>query len=235
LKQQDADLAAVLSAADSAQGAAAVQKLLTTTSGALRLLQALDHGQLKNDLPAKVVELAAANANANVRDLFEQFLPEERRVRRLGTSINVAALLARSGDAKRGRQLFFNTSGILCHSCHQINGEGKDVGPDLSHIAKKLGRPQLLENLIDPSKTIEDKYTNYALQTVDGRAATGLLIERTAQFVAVKDAQSKVLRVPVSEVEVLEAQKKSLMPDFLLRDMTIEQAADLLAYLASLQ
>jgi hypothetical protein len=39
----------------------------------------------------------------------------------------------------------------------------------------------------------------------------------------------------LKDVESFQPQKKSLMPDDLLRDLTADQAADLLAYLESLK
>jgi hypothetical protein len=43
------------------------------------------------------------------------------------------------------------------------------------------------------------------------------------------------VRIPTARVEKMLPQKKSLMPDLLLRDLTAGQAADLLEFLASLK
>ena len=50
-----------------------------------------------------------------------------------------------------------------------------------------------------------------------------------------KDAKNKVSTYAAADVEQLVAQQQSLMPDLLLRDMTKEQVADLLAFLESLR
>jgi hypothetical protein len=50
-----------------------------------------------------------------------------------------------------------------------------------------------------------------------------------------KNAQNKEVRVPAGDVESLVSQQKSLMPELLLREMTPQQAADLLAFLTSLR
>ncbi len=144
-------------------------------------------------------------------------------------------LLAMTGNAERGRELFFNATAVNCQTCHQIDGKGRDVGPDLSHVGKKYNRAQILENILDPSKTIEQKYIVYAVQTTDGKAYTGIVAERNAESAALKDAQGNVVRFRLKDVESFDPQKKSLMPDGLLRDLTAEQAADLLAYLESLK
>jgi len=53
--------------------------------------------------------------------------------------------------------------------------------------------------------------------------------------VVLKNAGDKEVRVPANKVEKLVPQKNSLMPDLLLRDLTAEQAADLVEFLASLK
>jgi hypothetical protein len=45
----------------------------------------------------------------------------------------------------------------------------------------------------------------------------------------------KEVRVPAAKVERLAPQAKSLMPELLLRDLTAEQAADLLEFLSGLK
>ena len=131
--------------------------------------------------------------------------------------------------------LFFKNSTVLCQNCHQIEGKGRKVGPELSHIGKKYNKSQILENLIDPSKVIEEKYVAYVVQTTDGKTRTGVVAERTRESVTLVDAQGNTETIAFKKIEAFEPQKKSLMPDSLLRDLTAEQAADLLAFLQSLK
>jgi len=212
-----------------------LERLLSSTSGSMRLLHAVDERRLHPAVQTKAIQTASAHPNPAVRDLFERFVPEEKRAQRLGTSIDAAQLLARTGNAECGRNLYFQASAVNCQNCHQINGKGRDVGPDLTHIGKKYNRAQILENLLDPSKTIEQKYVVYIVQTAEGKTYTGILAERTAESAALKDAQGNVVRFRLKDVESFQPQKKSLMPDDLLRDLTADQAADLLAYLESLK
>jgi putative heme-binding domain-containing protein len=210
-------------------------RLLANTSGSMRLLRAVDQERLHPAVKNHAIQTASAHPNPAVRDLFERFVPEERRTARLGTNIDSAKLLARIGNVERGRELFFNAALVNCQTCHQIAGKGRDVGPDLSHVGKKYNGAQILENIVDPSKTIEQKYVVYAVQTADGKTHTGIVAERSAESAALKDAQGNLVRFKLKDVETFEPQKKSLMPDGLLKDLTAEQAADLLAFLESLK
>jgi putative heme-binding domain-containing protein len=73
------------------------------------------------------------------------------------------------------------------------------------------------------------------METKDGRALSGLVVEKTDGAVALKDAQGKTVRVPTTEVEQLVPQSRSLMPELLLRDLTAQQVADLLEFLTTLR
>jgi putative heme-binding domain-containing protein len=213
----------------------ALNHLLGSTSGSMRLAHAVAERKLHPTAESKAIASGSAHPSPAVRDLFERFLPEEQRIRRLGASINAHQLLAVPGNAERGHDLFFKTSTVICQNCHQINSKGRLVGPDLSHIGKKYNKSQILENLLDPSKVIEQKYVAYSIQTSDGKVRTGLVLERNQSTVTIADAQGNAEKIPLKSIEAFEPQRKSLMPDSLLRDLTAEQAADLLAYLESLK
>jgi hypothetical protein len=72
------------------------------------------------------------------------------------------------------------------------------------------------------------------METEGGQVHAGFLVEKNDQQVVLRDIKNQLIRVPAKEVAVLEAQQKSLMPELVLRDVTAQDAADLLAYLASL-
>jgi putative heme-binding domain-containing protein len=208
--------------------------LLQDTSAALMLLRAVEEDRLPAGVRAQALAAATAAPDVQVRDLFERFLPDEKRVRRLGTSIDATGLLALKGDQRRGRQLLL-TSAVLCINCHRVGDKGSTLGPELTHVAKKLTRAQILDKVLQPSRTIDPKFVAYLLETTDGKLHTGLLVEKTDRHVLLRTAQDQQVRVPAGEVAALTPLRTSLMPEQLLRDLTAEQAADLLAFLESLK
>ncbi|MDB5384697.1 MAG: yliI 2 [Planctomycetaceae bacterium] len=212
-----------------------VDHLLASTSGALMLLRAVDHQTLQPAVTTLAIQKANQRDDVSIRDLFERFLPPEKRIKRLGSVIQPAQILSLSGDAGRGKQIFFENASVSCKNCHKIGKEGKEVGPELTAIGKKLTRAQMLESILEPSKLIDPKYVTYLAETDDGRLLTGVLISKDANEVVLKDAQDKLVRIPVKQIEQLVPQRQSLMPDLLLRDMTAQQVADLLEYLGSLK
>ncbi|MEX0641180.1 MAG: PQQ-dependent sugar dehydrogenase [Pirellulales bacterium] len=211
-----------------------VDRLLSSTSGALMLLRSVDNRELPAHAVSLTIERAARHSDVSVRDLFERFLPPEQRIKRLGSVVQPEQILSLEGDPTRGKRVFFETAGVSCSNCHRIHKDGKEVGPDLTTIGKNLTRAQLLESILEPSKLIDPKYVTYLAETEDGRLLTGLLIHKDDDEVVLQDAQDKVTRIPTKTIEQLVPQRQSLMPELLVRDMTAQQVADLLAYLSSL-
>lgn len=205
-----------------------------TTSEALAL--ALDLS--RQDVETRVRTASRIHSQGGgpaIRDLFERFLPDDQRVEKLGTGFKPETILALKGDAKRGEQIFFAEGGAQCASCHRIRGRGREVGPDLSAIGKKLDRAKLLESLVEPSKTIEPAFAAYTVALKNGDSQTGLLLHRDAGRVVLKDLSGQTLEFTTAQVRKVQPQELSLMPEGLLAGLTAQEAADLVEYLAALR
>jgi len=212
-----------------------IDELLTNSNRAALVYRAVQHGRLSAATRGAVVETAARHADAAIRDLFESFIPEEKRVKRLGDLVKPAELLKLAGDIQRGQQLFHKTTGVQCRNCHKIAQDGTELGPDLSQIGKKYDREKLLESILQPSKNIEPKYVTWVVETTAGKVIAGLLVHKDGNEIVVKDTQNQEHRVATGDIESTHQMQQSMMPELLLRDMTGQQVADLLAYLASLK
>ena len=212
---------------------AAIQRLMASTRGALALAQFMDN--LPDESRQAVLAVAGKHSAIQVRDLFERFIPADQRVERLGNVVNPSKILSLEADAQRGRKVFFSDAAASCKNCHRIGKTGENLGPDLSKIGKKYRRDQLLVHILEPSRFMEPKYVPYVVETKQGLVFSGLLDKKTDTQVVLKDARNKQTVIASDDVEVMVRQQKSLMPELLLRDMTAEQVADLLAFLATLR
>jgi len=206
-----------------------------STSDALQVMREIDGGRLTGEARRKAIHEGMNHPDEAVRGLFERFVPEDQRPKRLGTKIDPAAILALAGDAERGSRLFFDGTSLQCRSCHAVAGRGESYGPDLSRIASKLTREKILESILEPSKEIDPKFAGVIVQTNDGAVITGILVEKSDQVVVVRDAQKAENRLRASSVKQMAVQKTSIMPEFLLQSLTAAEAADLLAFLSSLK
>ncbi len=213
----------------------AINQLLSSTSSALLLAHLMEENKLPEPVRVQVLSTTQKLTNSQVRDLFERFLPDEQRVKRLGSTIRPETILALKGDVQRGKELFFKTAGLQCVNCHRAQGNGSTLGPDLTQIGKKYTRAQILESILEPSKFVEPKFVTYLAETNDGKILTGLLVSKSDDEVVLRSAQDKEIHIPAKNLATLQTQPQSLMPEQLFRDLTAVQAADLVDYLASLK
>ena len=179
----------------------------------------------------KLLALAAKLPAGPVRDLFEARLPQPPlSERKLGTNPRPKAILALAGDAGRGRAVFRSTQ-AQCSACHRLENEGKLVGPDLAKLLRGKTKDYVLEHILEPSKKIDAEWQTFAFELADGKVFSGLVARRDDKIVRVRDAQAVETDYPLDAIESMKPSRVSLMPDGLLRDLTPQQAADLLEYL----
>jgi putative heme-binding domain-containing protein len=212
-----------------------IGRLLSTSVGALALLHEINVKSLDQGLQKEVIARGTAHTNALVRDLFERFVPEERRVKRLGLEIKPDEILALKGDASRGEKIFFAEGGVQCSQCHRLRGQGRDFGPDLNRIGQKYTRAQFLDNILNPSKTIDPLFTTYQVETKNELSLSGFIISKTAGEVVLKDANLNEVHVKLDDVKTMQPSSTSAMPEGLLQNLTAQEAADLLEFLGSLR
>ncbi|RMG35872.1 MAG: dehydrogenase, partial [Planctomycetota bacterium] len=141
--------------------------------------------------------------------------------------------LERLGEGRAfevGKQLF---KVAACVACHKLNGEGQQIGPDLTKLDPKLKPRDVLESILEPSKKIDPKYQPYAFLLADGRVIKGLVIEQTKDAITVIEnplARSRPVLIPKEDIEEKVKSDTSLMPKGLLNKLTREEILDLLAY-----
>jgi len=146
---------------------------------------------------------------------------------------SIDELLSRKGNVKRGRMIFHSTG--TCHTCHIVNKLGREVGPDLSEIGKKLSKQALFESILYPSAGISHNYEMWSVLTTDGRVIDGLLISETGGQIQLKDAKAIVHTIPADEIDVKQKQDVSLMPADLQKVMTAEELVDVVEYMTTLK
>ncbi len=211
-----------------------VERLMNDSGGALIVLRLVDEAKLGEAAKSQAVDLAMQHPDTNVRALFDRFIPADKRPQSLGAEINPETILALEGNAGRGERIFFQSSTAQCGNCHVVGNRGKNIGPDLSQIARKYDRAAMLTHVLEPSQAIGVDYQGYVLETEDGRVHAGFLLSPPEGDLVMRTIQGEVVRVPADDVAELLKQEKSLMPELLLKDATAQDAADLLAYLMNL-
>jgi putative heme-binding domain-containing protein len=90
---------------------------------------------------------------------------------------------------------------------------------------------EILESIVKPSEKIDAKYASYVVETVAGKVFSGVLKQRNDEGVVLIDAQGKQHSIAADEVDFIERQDKSIMPDLQVKDLTAQQVADLVEFI----
>jgi putative heme-binding domain-containing protein len=123
-----------------------------------------------------------------------------------------------------------------CIACHKLNGEGNEFGPDLAKLDLKLGSTDILTDILEPSKRINEKFQSTTFTLSSGRSVTGLVVSETPESYHVVDnplAKGKPLVIRKADIDEQVKSKVSLMPKGLLDKLSREEALDLVAYIVA--
>jgi putative heme-binding domain-containing protein len=148
-----------------------------------------------------------------------------------------------TGDAAKGKEIYASSG---CSSCHIIEGEGSDAGPELTDVGKLRGPSYLRNALLYPGTDLPQArvfletgglldYLFIHVVTKDGHAFDGTRVAEDSFRIVIKDASGKFLSFQKADLRELKKEPgKSLMPSFRPK-LSDPQVNDLVAYLASLK
>src|SRR5262249_31472858 len=133
-----------------------------------------------------------------------------------------------TGDLSRGKAVFTK----VCSVCHQLHGVGHAVGPDLAALNNKSPQYLMIE-ILDPNRNVDSRYVEYVAVTKAGRTFNGLLASESGTSITLRGQEGKQQVLLRGELDELRSTGKSLMPEGLEKDLSKQDLADVIAYLAA--
>jgi putative membrane-bound dehydrogenase-like protein len=143
----------------------------------------------------------------------------------------VTTMVRDKGDPVRGRALYLNNKAVACMTCHRLEGVGGNVGPDLTRVWDTLSLEKVMESMLDPSKEIKEGYVTYVATTKNGLTVTGLKVSQNDKELILRDATGKEVRIAAADLDEVNPSKKSLMPDDVVRHLSLNEFIDLVSFL----
>lgn len=152
--------------------------------------------------------------------------PEEARTQAVKFA-KFKELALRTGDAARGKRV-----AAICLTCHSIQGEGGNIGPNLSG-ASAMSLDALLRSLLTPNAAVEAGYRIFRIKLLDDDLIDGFFVSQDADSFVVRVPGMGDRRIPKREARRASFIRRSLMPEGLLEGMGETDVADLFTYLRS--
>jgi putative heme-binding domain-containing protein len=200
--------------------------------------------QIKTDAVATLTDVEKQQL-ADILDPpkeVDEPLPPTRPIVKKWTLDELAKLTAagdssepqRRGDAAKGAVVFREA---LCSRCHRAGLSGPAVGPDLTFVAARFSRRDILHSVLEPSAAVAEQYRNTEIITDDGRTLVGRVVSegdfRSEKLLINTDPlrPSRVTEVDKKQIAEHRAIGTSPMPEGLLDGFTPAEVLDLLAFL----
>ena len=172
-----------------------------------------------DNLDAQLTKLTAGlpSRDEQLRGLIEDHLTRFEKIR---------------PDLERGKQVFTKN----CAVCHKLGNEGAKVGPELDGIGVR-GPARIMEDLLDPSRNVDQTFRATTLTTTDGKPLSGLVVREEGKVLILVDNVGKEQRIPADEIEpgTRQVSAMSPMPANLRDALPEEDFYHLIAYLLEQQ
>ncbi len=159
-----------------------------------------------------------------------------RKLVKAWTTADLQPLLDQVGKGRnfaRGKEMYVEAQ---CIACHRYGDQGGAIGPDLTAVAARFKRQDILESITEPSKVVSEQYMNTAIETSDGRVIVGRIADETSDKVVVRPnpLAPETVTIKKSQIDSRSLSKISPMPEGLLNTFTKDEILDLFAFLESL-
>jgi putative heme-binding domain-containing protein len=132
---------------------------------------------------------------------------------------------------EQGKMMFAATR---CISCHNMRGEGRNIGPDLTQLGTRFSSKDMLDHIINPNKEVSDQYAATIFYMKDGNSVLGRLTNEDKENYFISQnpfAPDMTRKIAKKDVANTKYSSISIMLPGLINGLNEEELKDLMAYL----
>lgn len=196
-------------------------------------------GQMRDEYAATLTETERAQLAPLFKPRAAIVLqsPDEGKVVKAWTMDDLLPSLERVSKGRSfdaGQAAFAKAQCALCHKFAD-HAPPAALGPDLTAVAQRFSRRDILESILDPSKVIDDKYRLVTLTLADGSRRIGQIDREDGKQLVLRPdpLRDETVTLWKRDIAGREPSPTSFMPPGLINVLKYEQILDLLAYLES--
>ena len=206
---------------------AAMNALLSREEGTHKLLESATRNEVSiADIDQARREILINHKNESIRQLAVTLFGSGETRARKSVVDDYLSSLKLSGNSANGKSVFQKT----CIACHQLEGKGYPIGPNLGSSPSREPAA-LLTHILDPNQYVLPNYQQYIVVDKSGRTYTGLLAAQTATSITLKKERAELITILRGDIDEFASNHKSLMPEGLEKEIPPQSMADLIAYL----
>jgi len=186
--------------------------------------------QLPTELQVDLLEAVGKRTNRELQEKLRRFdtgRPAEDELRAFRECLN-------GGDKDIGRKIFLEKVEVSCVRCHMADGEGGEVGPDLTGIGTRHDRQYLLESIVLPNKQVAAGFESVVITMKDGTTYAGLVKNEADSVLQLNSPEDGLLDLKKAEIKSRE-RAPSAMPEEFRQVLSKRELRDLVEFLAQLK
>jgi putative membrane-bound dehydrogenase-like protein len=226
-----ASIGAAMKTASAAQQKDLAMALMTRKEGGGELLDLVGAGRASalllqdGQVVGRLKQCGIEGVDEKIKTLSAGLQPADKRIHNTIGKV-VGQFGKAGGSADTGAELFVKN----CAACHRFANQGGLVGPQLDGIGQR-GPERLLEDILDPSRNVDEAFRTTIVTLADGRVVSGLRLREEGDDVVFADAAGKEVRVAKGEIEEAKTSRVSPMPANMIDQVGEANLPHLLAYL----
>ncbi len=200
-------------------------------NGGELLLKLIEQGHvsrrflLEPGVQRRLRELRVKNVDARIITLTAGLKPRSDEVRRLiGT--RQFQFAKKQTSRERGAAVFAKS----CAACHQLDGKGPVIGPQLDGIGNR-GANRIMEDILDPNRNVDVAFHTTSIVTKSGQVKSGLFRREQGEAWILIDNQGKEFTVLKQDIVEQKKINLSLMPENVTQTIPEKDFYDLIAFL----
>ncbi len=204
---------------------------LKRTELAYALLSSIEKGDLTPDLISKRSQSTLRqNPDDKIREMAKNIFNEVSADNRTEVFTQYYEATTLDGNIENGKIIFKQ----LCSECHQLEGVGSHVGPDL-HSFTSRPKLEFLRAIVDPNFEISPGYDGNIVETNEGQIFAGTIINESTESIVLRMIGGNEQTVSRNNIKSIRPMATSLMPVGLESTLDMKAMADLLTYLKSFE
>ncbi|HEX7859536.1 MAG TPA: PVC-type heme-binding CxxCH protein [Verrucomicrobiae bacterium] len=210
------------------------QSLASSSAGAETLLAMVEKRQaspqvlLDRSVQDKFKALNSPATSEKLAKLTENLEAPSEAVQKQIEQLRTKYQATKTASSLAGAEVFTKN----CAICHQIDGTGALIGPQLDGIGGR-GLERLLEDTLDPNRNVDVNFRTQIVVLKDGDVVTGLFRREEGELLILADSTGKEITVPKNQIESRRESETSLMPSNFGDIIPEKEFHDLLAFLLS--
>nr|PZN52275.1 MAG: heme-binding domain protein [Bacteroidota bacterium] len=171
------------------------------------------------------------NAVYDDEGVFYKLIYEPGRPSSPPKARNVLASMPTENSIEAGKQIYAE---YACLACHAVDGDTELLGPNMVGIASQMSREEILEDIRNPSLRIKPSMGAVRITKTDDKVLIGRVVNSDENTISLMVVGNQVVRIPREDIRNVDNEKKSLMYEGLLNNLSEEQIESLLDYIVSL-